>query len=473
MTTLSRDYCLDTSMTFNYSTEELELEVKDEDAQLRELEVVAKSIQSQRIELESSGAVSRQDALALESLVPGSLPERYRPATFTLQPSPTNLQVALEANDTAGRNIVARFFIAAWALLVKIGKWVVDLFRGTKDLDKDVATASAQAITVSKIVAEVAASNPLLENTDIERLIEDSLIDQVRPHLSLLNVYLYDPKLENEQSVAYYRFIDEASEAIVGRALGHKGVVDDANLYLDGIERVFKGAGNATVEPPALLWRVVAAYTKLMSSGGRPTGNRLQAALSKSLTSGFASVQPQNPEYIKNRDEAYNVIAYLVRSGFEDDPKLNPSMLQTSTWLNPSNVELLEGLCRRGLVSLRVDPEFGSKLDTLTKRLEGFKNQSLKALDNLSDEVIEALRNDLKAVQNEFVVLSKIVAVFREQQERNIRLMVAIERGMTRVIAEIYKVAPKELHTRLQAITEAHKKAHAGLVKRLTDKGVM
>jgi hypothetical protein len=202
MTTLSRDYGLDAALTFNYSTEELELEVKDEGAQLRELEVVAKSIQSQRIELESSGAVSRQDALALESLVPGSLPERYRPATFTLQPSPTNLQVALEANDTAGRNIVARFFIAAWALLVKIGKWVVDLFRGTKDLDKDVATASAQAITVSKIVAEVAASNPLLENTDIERLIEDSLIDQVRPHLSLLNVYLYDPKLENEQSVA-------------------------------------------------------------------------------------------------------------------------------------------------------------------------------------------------------------------------------------------------------------------------------
>jgi hypothetical protein len=60
MTTLSRDYGLDAALTFNYSTEELELEVKDEGAQLRELEVVAKSIQSQRIELESSGAVSRQ-----------------------------------------------------------------------------------------------------------------------------------------------------------------------------------------------------------------------------------------------------------------------------------------------------------------------------------------------------------------------------------------------------------------------------
>ena len=473
MTTLSRDYCLDTGMAFNYSTEELELEVADEGSQLRELEIVANSIQSQRIELESSGVVSRQDALALESLAPGSLPERYRPATFTLQPSPTNLQVALEANDGANRNIVVRFFVAAWALLVKIGKWIVDLFRGTKDLDKDVAVASAQAITVSKIVAEVASSNPVLENTDIEKLIEDSLIDQVRPHLSLLNVYLYDPKLENEQSIAYCGFIDEVTEAIVGRTLGHKGVIDDANVYLDGIDRVFKGAGNATLQPPALLFRVVAAYNKLMSSAGRPTGNRIQAALSKSLTSGFASVQPQNPDYIKGRDEAYNTIAYLVRSGFEDDPKLNPSMLQASTWLNPGNVELLEGLCRRGLAVLRIDPDYGSKIEALTKRLESFKNQSLKALDNLSDDVIEALRNDIKAVHNEFVVLSKTVAVLREQQERNIRLMVAIERGMTRVIAEIYKVAPKELHSRLQAITDAHKKAHAGLVKRLTDKGAM
>ena len=148
--------------------------------------------------------------------------------------------------------------------MVKIGKWILGLFRSSKNLDNDSGTATAQALTVSKIVADLGSKNILLANTSVQQLLEEAFVDKLAPQLSLLNVYLYDPNRGTEELTSYCNFVDEVSEAIIGRTLGYKGVLDDADKYLDIVDTTLRHSSGAGVKEPALLFRVAAAYKNLI-----------------------------------------------------------------------------------------------------------------------------------------------------------------------------------------------------------------
>lgn len=110
------------------SLRELEAEIDGYDTQGETVEASIAQVDRWLIELRTVGA-SRSLAVAMESMCPGVLPQRYSAKTFTQHPGKTNLSVAMEAADTAGKGLLAVVIGVIAGIVIKLGRWLVDVLK--------------------------------------------------------------------------------------------------------------------------------------------------------------------------------------------------------------------------------------------------------------------------------------------------------------------------------------------------------
>lgn len=142
----------------SFDNSALDLMVAEGRNSIVELVSAANSMEALADGLESTG-VSRQDAITLESISPGLLPENYPVNSFTLVPSPTNLRIALESIDSFRNLSIANVLKAVYRFLSTIVNWVAThvkkLFTvSNKDGQRVVANISATVTSASSIITQ-------------------------------------------------------------------------------------------------------------------------------------------------------------------------------------------------------------------------------------------------------------------------------------------------------------------------------
>lgn len=116
--------------------------------------------------------VSRQDAVAMESICPGILPTTAPVQAFTLQPTPTNLKVALEAISDWRNMSISNILKAVWKFILNCLRWVRDkikaIFGGVTPTDgkRVVENARLTMVAVDDIVRQV---SPNVDAKDVEQ----------------------------------------------------------------------------------------------------------------------------------------------------------------------------------------------------------------------------------------------------------------------------------------------------------------
>jgi hypothetical protein len=145
---------IDNLLAANGGDVELELQynqmVDEAEQSIISLEDVLNGLSEISNEVSGEGVICKTQAVALESIAPGTLPRHAPINSFTQIPSKTNLKVALEEIDKKKVGIIAAIVLAAGTFLYKLWKWISGksedtdkAFTGIADKSELVAKAEA------------------------------------------------------------------------------------------------------------------------------------------------------------------------------------------------------------------------------------------------------------------------------------------------------------------------------------------
>ena len=142
----------------SFDNSPIDLMVAEGRNSIEELISAANSMEAIAVDVRDNG-ISRQDAITLESISPGLLPDRFPVNSFTMVPSPTNLKVALESIDAFRNLSLANLLKAVYRFLANIADWIVTqvkkLFTTTsKDGQRVLANAQATVQAADNIVTQ-------------------------------------------------------------------------------------------------------------------------------------------------------------------------------------------------------------------------------------------------------------------------------------------------------------------------------
>lgn len=108
----------------------VDLQRADDASTVQDLITSANAMEEISTTITQSRAISRQDAVAMESIAPGILPTTAPVRAFTLQPTPTNLKIALEAISDWRNMSVSNVLKAVWKFIMNCLRWVRDKIKG-------------------------------------------------------------------------------------------------------------------------------------------------------------------------------------------------------------------------------------------------------------------------------------------------------------------------------------------------------
>lgn len=108
----------------------VDLQRADDASTVQDLITSANAMEEISTTITQSRAISRQDAVAMESIAPGILPTTAPVQAFTLQPTPTNLKIALEAISDWRNMSVSNVLKAVWKFIMNCLRWVRDKIKG-------------------------------------------------------------------------------------------------------------------------------------------------------------------------------------------------------------------------------------------------------------------------------------------------------------------------------------------------------
>ena len=151
----------------------VDLQRADDASTVQDLITSANAMEEISTTITQSRAVSRQDAVAMESICPGILPTTAPVQAFTLQPTPTNLKVALEAISDWRNMSIANILKAVWKFIMNCLRWVRDKVKAIfgkggepKDGKRVVENVRLTMTAVDDIVQQV---SPNVEAKDVEQ----------------------------------------------------------------------------------------------------------------------------------------------------------------------------------------------------------------------------------------------------------------------------------------------------------------
>lgn len=125
--------------------------------------------------VETNG-VSQQDALAMESICPGILPQRAPVGSFTKNPTQTNFGIALEALGAWSNFNISNLLKAVYRFLANIVAWIVNqvkkLFGNTKDGERVAQNITATVNATDAIINGVATNVPVDATKAFDKALE-------------------------------------------------------------------------------------------------------------------------------------------------------------------------------------------------------------------------------------------------------------------------------------------------------------
>jgi hypothetical protein len=140
---------------------------------LNDLVLAANAMEDISTTITQNRAVSRQDAVAMESIAPGILPTTAPVQAFTLQPTPTNLKVALEAISDWRNMSISNILKAVWRFIMNCLRWVRDKIKAVfskggnpQDGKRVVENIRLAVVAVDDIVNQ---TSPAIDAKDVEQ----------------------------------------------------------------------------------------------------------------------------------------------------------------------------------------------------------------------------------------------------------------------------------------------------------------
>lgn len=186
-------------------------------------------------ELRKTQAVSRGQIEAVIEDVPDLLPEHVKVASFTQEPSPTNLEIAQESIIQAMGRKIADLAKAIWKLIAQSVTWIADFFRRMRDRFKAMFIRNRQVDALSAAVTrnqEIGVRATTLSPSDSRKVSElRKQSEQVEVRLRKVWTPLYRAVLNNEESIVRLR----------AHALSLPSQIDHIQRFIANLEAIVEG----------------------------------------------------------------------------------------------------------------------------------------------------------------------------------------------------------------------------------------
>ena len=171
----------ETEAEFDSLCEDVYYAIKEFGLEEQQGEALAASLFDLGMEMFTTGKVSRQMAMSLESISPDLINDRYPINSYTLHPSRTNLSVAMEA-AFKGRNVLIGGLVAGILfLLVKIFGKLGETGAGTASNGAAIASSAKPLVDAAK-AAETLSKNPTVADRINELMKEDTYINKLEKY---------------------------------------------------------------------------------------------------------------------------------------------------------------------------------------------------------------------------------------------------------------------------------------------------
>jgi len=162
-----------------FDTTGLDLTRADDANAISELVSAANSMEELSETLLTNQAVSRNDAVTMESIAPGILPTRAPVNSFTLHPTATNLKVALEAIGNWRNLNIANMLKAIYKFVANVISWVINKIKSLFGKGSDPKDGKR-----------------VVDNLRLTVTAADDIITQTSPNVDAKSIAKYNEALE-------------------------------------------------------------------------------------------------------------------------------------------------------------------------------------------------------------------------------------------------------------------------------------
>ena len=171
----------ETEAEFDSLCEDVYYAIKEFGLEEQQGEALAASLFDLGMEMFTTGKVSRQMAMSLESISPDLINDRYPINSYTLHPSRTNLSVAMEAAFN-GRNVLIGGLVAGMLLLlVKIFSKLGEPGASTGSNGAAIASSAKPLVEAAKTAEELSKVPTVAERIN-ELMKEDTYINKLEKY---------------------------------------------------------------------------------------------------------------------------------------------------------------------------------------------------------------------------------------------------------------------------------------------------
>lgn len=464
------------------------LESLDVGRELLALEATVASLLTIRADVQAKGA-SRSAALALESLDPGSLPERCPPNGFTVLPSPTNQAVTLESVLESIKRTFKKGLEAAVAFIKRCWNWLMDFLRRTFGADKalpeavaQVTTASEAAVEASEFVAAQTAAKVHLDASAVSKLYKDLILEPLYGRLTQPVVAALDPtempklcndSLEMVKALIKMTSFDAAPTNLFSRAINE---IDNAEGRVDKFLVRAREHGPVALDPNTgilMFGQVCAPLFRMIDQYGGAVVDR--NFLLKSNPYGMLStlsdpcvVDPAT--YTETCETSGKFLAARLTKTLDESVMTRrllstTALLKEETYRNKTLLSEIFVRLGRSLDGFRYAASPEARVKDLNRHIERL-TEKLTVPDDTSLDIqvyVNTVMTGMRWLQSDVMMITKAVTMIRRVQADLMFVLKTIERGQRAVIQAMSNALrdEPELQQELRQLLERHREAHA------------
>lgn len=457
-----------------------QLETKEITQKLRIALVNIDSADQLRNQLATVGKVSRQDVLSLETLCPEAISPRYPVMSYTLAPTATNLNVAMEDLSRGKLITFAAIVAAVIAGGLKLIKWIVDLITRTKGTGDFSATQAAQSSTISKTMVEVkkmmntdaTLNSAVYDQNELIKLRQEAFIDPFKQSTSTGFVKYF--VLGDEQTVSFYStaalllnkrpggLLDRLERAIQFTTSGVDAFIAKARSDSSVLDMSFVNT------PPEPLLPFVTLSDRL---GFGPLTQDVEASIHPRPFKDFVPInKAEYDEYLSNTMTTY---LQATNTAFSTSPEagLDNQMFSPEWYDQARAMDELERRTIEMIKAISVPNTVTKQLNAIATRYEELK----KALDRLQKASekdanaalsVRAYIGLLNTFHFEITFVSNLVSTLRRLELDLGRFHRYLTLGETACIRYINSCLDANQQKSIAKVIEARRRDHQSVVRR-------
>ncbi len=171
----------ETEAEFDSLCEDVYYAIKEFGLEEQQGEALAASLFDLGMEMFTTGKVSRQMAMSLESISPDLISERYPVNSYTIHPSRTNLSVAMEAAFNGRNFLIGGLVAGVLMLLVKIFSKLGETGSGTASNGTAIASSAKPLVEAAKTAEELSKIPTVAERINT-LMKEDAYINKLEKY---------------------------------------------------------------------------------------------------------------------------------------------------------------------------------------------------------------------------------------------------------------------------------------------------